>query len=115
VSGRSTRTVGVEVVAEHETRPGRGLDDRLHERRMQVRPLRVRRVGTVVDDGCAIACPLGLKGPKPEMRRMARGSLSSGGALRLLLLRPPRFAPDELITPASAKPRSWCSVTSSRS
>jgi hypothetical protein len=91
VSGRSTRTVGVEVVAEHETRPGRGLDDRLHERRMQVRPLRVRRVGTVVDDGCAIACPLGLKGSETRdaadgqgltiVRRCSSPSVTSSSAL----------------------------------
>jgi hypothetical protein len=53
------RAIGVEVVAEHEPRPNRGrpFDDGVHERRMQIRPPRVRRVDTVVDDRCALACP----------------------------------------------------------
>lgn len=51
------RPVGVEVVPEDEFRLGRGrsLDDRFHERRVELRPLRIRRVGTVVHDGRSIA------------------------------------------------------------
>jgi len=54
--------VGVEVVSEDEPRPGcgRSLDDRFHQRRVELRPLRIRWVGTVVDDGRSIARALDL-------------------------------------------------------
>ncbi len=56
------RAVRVEIVAEHELRRshGRPFDCSVHERRMQLRPLRVRRIDTVVDDRRAFASPLGL-------------------------------------------------------
>lgn len=56
------RSVGVQVVTEDERGScgSRRFDDRLHERWMQRRPLRVRRVGAVVDHGSAVACALRL-------------------------------------------------------
>src|SRR4029453_3788050 len=52
--------IGVKIVTEYEPRPGRSrtFDDRVHERRMQFRPLCVRGVDTVIDDRCPLTSML---------------------------------------------------------
>jgi hypothetical protein len=60
--GSFHRAVRVEVVSEDEPRPGSGrsLDDRFHQRRVELRPLRIRGVGAVVHDGRSVARALDL-------------------------------------------------------
>jgi hypothetical protein len=54
------RAICVKIVTVYEPRPRRGrpFDDRVHERRMHFRPLRVRRVDAVINHRCPLTRPL---------------------------------------------------------